>query len=253
VAAAIRTAVLLAAGRGTRLGELTARTPKPLLEVAGAPLIEHIVRALADAGIERFVVVTGYLAEQLEGWCARFAQGNPKIAIESARQRKLNGTAGAILTARPLIAAEARFIFGWGDVLMDRANYGRFVGRAAADDYDLLLAVNRVRDPFRGAAVYLTPDMRVERLVEKPGPGESTTNWNNAGLFAAGPMLLDYAERLTPSPRGELELPQATAAMIADGRMVRAIDMRGFWSDVGTPEDLELARRRFRPRESMHE
>ncbi|HVA81436.1 MAG TPA: sugar phosphate nucleotidyltransferase, partial [Candidatus Binataceae bacterium] len=74
------------------------------------------------------------------------------------------------------------------------------------------------------------------------------TEWNNAGLFAAGPTLFDYLERLEPSPRGELELPQAIAAMIADARTVRAIDMRGFWSDIGTPADLEVARRRFHPK-----
>jgi dTDP-glucose pyrophosphorylase len=131
---------------------------------------------------------------------------------------------------------------------MDRANYKRFVARAAEDDFDLLLAVNRVKDPWRGAAVYLAPGMRVERIVEKPPEGGSTTEWNNAGLFASGQIIFDYAGRLRPSARGELELPQAIAAMIADGRAVRALDIRGFWSDIGTPADLATARRHFRPR-----
>jgi NDP-sugar pyrophosphorylase family protein len=247
VAAPIRSAILLAAGRGTRLGAATAHTPKPLLEVAGAPLVEHIAGALADAGIERFAIVTGYLAEQVEAWCAGFARRHARLLVEPIRQRELNGTAGAILSARRFVEGEACFIFGWGDVLMDRANYGRFVERAGADDFDLLLAVNRVRDPYAGAAVYLTPDLRVERLVEKPARGTSKTNWNNAGLFASGASLLDYAARVTPSARGERELPQAISAMIADGKVVRAVEMRGFWSDVGTPEDLDAARRLFRP------
>ena len=248
MAAEIRKAVLLAAGRGKRLGGLTARTPKPLLEVAGAPLIQHIALALAEAGIGQFVIVAGYLAEQLDEWSAGFGKRQPELDLSVVRQSELNGTAGAMLAAKELVAGERRFIFGWGDVLMDRANYRRFAARAAEDDYDLLLAVNRMRDPWRGAAVYLTGEMRVERLDEKPARGTSSTPWNNAGLFSAGAALFDYLQRLEPSPRGELELPQAIAAMIADGLIVRAIDMRGFWSDVGTPADLELARRRFRPK-----
>ncbi len=246
----IRTAVLLAAGRGSRLGRFTADTPKPMLEVAGAPLIEHITGALAEAGVSRFIVVTGYLGTQVAEWCGRFARANPGIEVESVAQGELNGTGGAILAARGKIADDARFIFGWGDVLMDRANYDRFATRAAEDDFDLLLAVNRMKDPWRGAAVYLSADLRVERIIEKPPQGESTTEWNNAGIFAARPVLFDYAMRLTPSPRGELELPLAFDAMISEGREVRAIDMRGFWSDVGTPEDLEIARKRFRPKRS---
>jgi NDP-sugar pyrophosphorylase family protein len=248
VPVSIRKAVLLAAGRGTRLGELTARVPKPMLEIGGAPLLAHLIGALAEAGVFNFTIVTGYLGDQIEDWCARHACKNPTLAITTISQREVNGTAGAMLAARDTVAGEARFIFGWGDVLMDRASYGRFAERAVEDDFELLLAVNRMKDPWRGAAVYLSADMRVERLVEKPAKGASTTQWNNAGLFASGQIIFDYAERLRPSARGELELPQAIAAMIGDGRVVRALDIRGFWSDIGTPHDLEVARKRFKPR-----
>src|SRR5208282_2021689 len=246
---AIRRAVLFAAGRGTRLGALKEHTPKPLLDVAGAPLIAHIVGGLIEGGLHEFIIVEGYLGEQIAQWCGEFAEANAGVTIHAARQRQLDGTAGAMLAARDLLAGEARFIFGWGDILMDRENYPRFLGAAKQADYDLLLAVNSVDDPWRGAATYVAPDMRVERLVEKPGRGTSTTNWNNAGLFAATPLLFDYIARLEPSSRGELELPQAIAAMIADGRVVRAVEMHGFWSDVGTPEDLEAARAHFKKRQ----
>jgi NDP-sugar pyrophosphorylase family protein len=248
VAVKIDTAVLLAAGRGKRLGALTADTPKPILDVAGSPLVSHIVDALAAAGLTDFIVVTGYLSEQIEGWAKTRARENPRVKITTVRQPELNGTGGAMLAAKPHLAGQPRFIFGWGDILMDRANYPRFVHHARNDEYDLMLAVNRVKDPFRGAAVYVTPQMIVERLDEKPAPGTAKTEWNNAGLFAAGQMIFDYLARLTPSIRGELELPAAIAKMIADGRVVRAVDMRGFWSDVGTPGDLEAARAWFKPK-----
>jgi NDP-sugar pyrophosphorylase family protein len=243
----IRKAVLLAAGRGTRLGVLTANTPKPLIEVAGDPLIGHIVGGLADAGIAEVAIVIGYLGEQIEQWCEGARRAHPQIRLHTIRQAELNGTAGAMLAAKKFIAAESGFIFGWGDILMDRANYPRFAAAARDSDCDLMVAVNRMRDPWRGSAVYVDAAMRVERIIEKPPRGTSTTNWNSAGLFATTQLLFDYIARLAPSERGELELPQAIAAMIEDGCDVRALDVRGFWRDVGTAEDLEEARQRFRP------
>lgn len=237
--------VLLAAGRGTRLGAITAQTPKPLLEIASKPLIAHIVEGLTACDIRDIAIVTGYLAEQIEGWCAAFNGAHRDTTLKPIRQPQLNGTAGALLAARDFVQCEEAFIFGWADILMDREFYSRFLGAARALDYDLLLSVNWMHDPWRGAAVYTANDMRVERIVEKPPQGTSTTHWNNAGLFAATPRLLDYAARLKPSARGEFELPQAFPAMLADGALVRAVELRGFWSDVGTPEDLARARKLF--------
>ena len=248
MAGEISTAVLLAAGRGKRLGALTAETPKTLLDVAGSPLISHIADALVAAGLTHFIVVTGYRSAQVEQWAKTYQRESPGIKMTTVRQPQLNGTGGAMLAARPHLAGLPRFIFGWGDILMDRANYPRFVHHARVDEYDLMLAVNRVKDPFRGAAVYLSRDMMVEGLDEKPAPGTAHTEWNNAGLFATGQIIFDYLARLEPSVRGELEIPGAIAQMIADGRVVRAIDMRGFWRDIGTPEDLETARAWFKPK-----
>jgi NDP-sugar pyrophosphorylase family protein len=243
----IRKAVLLAAGRGKRLGALTDDAPKPMLEVAGKPLIGQIIDALAANEVRDIAIVVGHLASHIDEWCASRSREHPEVNLTTLHQAELNGTAGAMLLARNFVAREDAFIFGWGDILMDVENYARFIHSARSESCDLMLSVNRVRDPWRGGAVYVDADMRVERMVEKPAPGNSTTHWNNAGLFAATPLIFDYLAKLSPSPRGELELPQAIAMMIEDGREVRAVDVRGFWSDVGTPEDLESARKLFRP------
>src|SRR5208282_2772255 len=104
VGSEITTAVLLAAGRGKRLGALTADTPKVLLDIAGAPLISHVADALAGAGITHFVVVTGYLSEQIEGWAKTYQRENPGIKITTVKQPELNGTGGAMLAARAQLA-----------------------------------------------------------------------------------------------------------------------------------------------------
>jgi len=239
----VDTAVLLAAGRGTRMGALTALTPKPLLEVGGRAILERILGGLAGAGISRAVVVTGYLGEQIE---RRLGDGGGLgLEIRYARQAQPQGTAKALLQAEPF-AGSGAFVLGWGDILIEPAFYGELLGEFRRQPCDLLVGVNEVDDPWQGAAVYVDDTWRVVRMEEKPARGSSTTRWNNAGIFVAAPRLWAYARRLAPSPRGEYELPQAMAQMIDDGLTVRALPVRGFWSDVGTPADLEAARATFR-------
>ena len=173
----IRKAVLLAAGRGKRLSALTDHVPKPMLEVAGKPLLGHIVDALAANEIRDITIITGYLASHIDEWCARHGREHPEIHLTTLHQAHLNGTAGAMLLAKDFLADEAAFIFGWGDILMDDENYVRFIQAARSESYDLMLSINRVRDPWRGGAVYVDSGMRVERLVEKPAAGTSTSRY----------------------------------------------------------------------------
>jgi NDP-sugar pyrophosphorylase family protein len=242
----INRAVLLAAGRGKRLGEITRNLPKPLLKIGGKPLIGRIVESLGAADLSEIAIVTGYLADQIERWCKRWNRESLGVRLRTFRQGTVNGTAGALLAAREFVAHEEIFLFGWGDILMDRNNYFRFTEAARCRNYDLLLAVNRVDDPWRGAAVYVTSDMRVARIIEKPAPGTSATYWNSAGLFATSPMLFEYLDRVRPSPRGELEVANGVGMMLDAGCTIRAFEIRGRWCDVGTPEDFKLALASFR-------
>ena len=239
----MKTAVVLAAGRGTRMGELTSSTPKPLLEVAGRPLIDHVVGGIAAAGVERIVVVTGYLAARIEGALGDGARFGTEIRC--VRQERTDGTARALLLAEAHLAG-APFLLSWSDVLVAPGVYADVAREFATSACDAVLAVNEVDDPWRGAAVYVDADWKVTKLEEKPPRGTATTRWNNAGILACAPVVLDYARRLDASERGEYELPQAIASMVRDGRAVRALAVRGFWCDVGTPQDLEWADRELR-------
>ena len=234
----MRTVVILAAGRGTRMGTLTADRPKPLLAVRGRPLIDHILRGFAAAGLERAVIVVGYRAAQIE---AALGDGSAVgLTLRYCRQERPEGTARALLLAEALVDDET-FALGWGDVLVYPAFYGEFLQQYAVSRCAVQLAVNEVEDPWQGAAVYVDAQWRVTKLEEKPLRGTATTRWNNAGIFAFDRSIFGYARALTPSVRGEYELPRAVAAMVIDGCDVRAYPVRGFWSDVGTPADLERA------------
>jgi UDP-N-acetylglucosamine diphosphorylase / glucose-1-phosphate thymidylyltransferase / UDP-N-acetylgalactosamine diphosphorylase / glucosamine-1-phosphate N-acetyltransferase / galactosamine-1-phosphate N-acetyltransferase len=236
-------AVILAAGRGTRMGALTQTMPKPLLTLCGRPILEHIVLGLKAAGVDRMVMVTGYRGEQIE---QHFGDGSRlRVALTYRRQQQPEGTARALLLARDVVGNQP-LVLSWGDIVVDPENYSALVRGFDRIACEAVLTVNAVDDPWRGAAVSVDAEWRVTQLIEKPPRGASHTRWNNAGLFVFTPVIFAYAGRVQPSVRGEYELPQAIAAMIADGRSVRALPVRGFWSDLGTPDDLAAAERRYR-------
>jgi NDP-sugar pyrophosphorylase family protein len=233
-------AVLLAAGRGSRMGALTADTPKPLLPLCGRPIIEHILLGIQAAGVRRAVVVTGYRREQVE---ARLGDGSRLgLHITYRHQPQPEGTARAIALVRGDIGGEP-FLLSWGDVIVEPSQYAALLAEFRAAPCDVLLSVNDCEDPFRGAAVYVDATGRVVRLIEKPPRGTSQTRWNNAGIFVFTPAIFTYVDELQLSARREYELPQAIASMVADQRHIRAYPIRGFWSDLGTPADLAAAER----------
>jgi dTDP-glucose pyrophosphorylase len=233
-------AVLLAAGRGTRLGQLTAATPKPLLQVGGRPIIAHILDGLAAAGVAEVLIVVGYLGDQIE---RELGTDSPHgIRLTYARQERPLGTASAVALAKHFVSEE-QFFLGWGDIFVDRSNYARVV--EAARSADGALAVNEVPDPTSGGAVYVDDSMRVTWIVEKPAAGSSRTRWNNAGLMVLPPGIWPHVDALEPSWRQEYELPEAISAYVAAGGHLRAVPIDGLWFDVGTPEDLEAARAAF--------
>jgi NDP-sugar pyrophosphorylase family protein len=233
----IEEAVILAAGRGARLGALTANRPKALLEVGGRPAVLRIADGLARAGAARIVVVVGHLGDAVEAAFREFASAETAFA----RQTTLDGTARALARARPLLG-DGPFLFSWADILVEPRNYARVASAGAAG---AVLAVNDVDDPAEGAAVYADGKMRIQRIVEKPRPGTSTTRWNNAGFGVLPHAIWGAIERLEPSPRGEYELPRAIASLIERGEPFRAAPVVGPWFDIGTPDSLRAARASF--------
>lgn len=233
----ITTAVLLAAGRGARLGALTAENPKPLLRIGVDSVIDRIVVALRDLGLTRIVVVTGHLAERIESHLGAAYRG----LVQFARQDRPRGTADALRCAAGLLDPAEPFFLGWGDIVTSPEDYADVLA-AWQEGADAIVGVNRLDDPSAGASVVLTPDWKVTALVEKPPPGEAPSTWNNAGLMVFSPAVWDHLGGLVASPRGELELTDGLNAMIAAERVVRAAEVLGPWFDIGTPKSLAAAR-----------
>lgn len=233
----VSTAVILAAGRGTRLEPLTLDRPKPMIDVGKRPLLAYIVDCIRAAGIRRLVIVTGYLGHKIEEY---FGDGQSLgIDIEYVLQDTIDGTGGALRRARQQLGGEP-FLLNFGDILISKPNYQRIARDYQQSSGASMMAVNPVDDPCRGAAVYWEESSRtITRIVEKPAKGQSTTRWNQAGLFVFTPIIHSYIERLPLSPRGEYELTEAIHSMLSDGHPVRALPIEGLWSEIGTPDDLE--------------
>ena len=230
-------AVLLAAGRGTRMGAITEEIPKPLLPVHGKPLMEHIMDRLAEAGIRRFLVVVGFQGERIE---RHFA--NWRWPVEFRLQEPVNGTGSAARLAKQF-AGDEPFLLSFGDCLCSAAEYVRcltILRDSAATA--AVLAAKDIEDPWLGAAIY-EEDGRISRIVEKPPKGTSTTRWGSAGFYGFRPVIFDYLEKLTPSVRNEYEITSAFEMMLADGLELRISPVKGDWRDVGRPEDLAAANR----------
>jgi len=229
---AIRKAVILAAGRGTRMGELTAQLPKPMLRVQDKPLIQHVLERLEAAGIREFGIVVGYQSETLTSFLAGW-----HLPITFIHQETVNGTGAATLLTRDFVGGDS-FVLTFGDILCEPGAYQACIDAHNATPQTAgSIGVKDVDDPWQGAAVYEV-DGRIERIVEKPPKGTSTTRWNSAGVYAFRPVLFDYLARLTPSIRGEYELTSAYEQMLADGLDLRIGRLDGNWRDVGRPEDL---------------
>ena len=231
----MKQAVILAAGRGTRMGELTRALPKPLIPLNGRPMLLHILDRMSVAGIERVLLVTGYLGDRIEA-VAR-THGLP---VSFVRQTEIDGTARAALLAKDWVGTDP-FLLTFADILAESRHYTGmsdcFVGS------DGVLAARHVEDPFQGAAIYTDAAGRVEKIIEKPPLGSSTTHWNSAGIYVFSPGIFTQLERVPLSERGEYELTSAITQSIDAGSMLRLFALEGTWLDVGRPGDIATAER----------
>ena len=226
-------AVVLAAGRGTRMRELTVDLPKPMIEVRGKPVLQHIVEGLRDAGVFRFVIIVGYHAETIRNFFGDGRRHN--VDIGYVAQTVQDGTGRVVALARDFTGGSP-FILSYGDILISPENYRRVVD--LPNDCEAIVTVTRGEDVSKGGAVFVNERMELVDLREKPKPGEPTSSWYNAGLYAFRPSIFEFIATLKPSPRGEYELTDAVRDLAHSGKKTQALELAGEWADVRDPEVL---------------
>lgn len=218
--------IIMAGGMGTRLRPHTKKCPKPLLPVAGKPMLEHIIDRAKLEGFNHFVLAVHYLGHMIE---EHFGNGERlRVQIGYLREQAPLGTAGALGLLNP--APEAPFVVTNGDVITD-IHYGELLDfhmRHAADA-TMAVRVHEWQHPF---GVVQTKGLDIIGFEEKP----VTRSHINAGVYALNPAALDLL-----GEDSHCDMPTLFERLHGEAKRTVAYPMHEPWLDVGRPDDLIAA------------
>lgn len=231
--------VVPAAGRGTRMGDLTADRPKGLVEVAGEPLLSHCFETLLDLGVARLVVIVGYRGDAIR---RHYGNSYASTEITYIEQTEPRGLGDALRHATPAIDGD--FVLLNGDNVCN-ANTVELVRRhreTGADGTMLVENVSRER-ARQGGVLAFDGAGEVAGVVEKPADPPSTTI--PRGCYAFSERILSACAAIEPGSTGECELSDAIDRMLRDGARVETVRLEGWFVNVNTPADVERAKQRL--------
>ena len=219
--------IILAAGRGERLGSMTLDTPKPLIQLSGKPLIVHNIEKSVAAGIRRIGINVHYLADVIRNSLGPGARFGSEITYRF--EPELLGTAGAVRNFLDLIGDESVVVV-YGDNLSDIELRG-LIEFHREKSSDMSIALFEKDDVSQSGVADCDPNGRMSRFVEKPPPGLALGNWVNAGIYVIEPTLLrEIPEGF--SDFGRDWIPR----WIAEGRAIYGYKSAGRVVAIDTPE-----------------
>ncbi|MHA1631229.1 MAG: bifunctional sugar-1-phosphate nucleotidylyltransferase/acetyltransferase [Candidatus Freyarchaeota archaeon] len=227
--------MVLAAGEGTRMYPLTHTRPKPLLPVAGKPILEHILSMLKRGSVTEAAVVVGRHKDKVVE--AVGDGGRLGLKVEYIVQEKPLGTAHAASLAEEFVGGED-FILVNGDVLTEGENYGEAV-KAFRKHGSHVMALAEVADPSSYGVVEVKGE-KIVRVVEKPTV-KVGSNLVNAGIYVFSSEVFNSLREVPLSERGEYEITDAIQKIIDEGGEIIPYRIEGWWLDVGYPWDLLTA------------
>lgn len=227
------TAIIMAGGKGKRLGSLTTHTPKPMLHLSGKPILEHIVDRMRLSGIKKFIFCVNYLFEQIE---SHFGDGSNKDChIEYVRESKPLGTAGALGLVKMEKNLTSPFIVANAD-LMTHVDFRNLVESHDHNGVDVTVCVRQYTHQIPFGTITLDPLGKVLDIQEKP----EIVSHVNAGIYMFAPQILEKIET-----NRYLDMPDLIKKLISEHHKVDAYHVFEPWIDVGCPEDLKRASKDF--------
>ena len=216
-------AVIMAGGKGERLKPLTDSTPKPLLKVGGQPIIEHNINRLIKFGIDDFWLSIRYLGDQLVSFFGDGARKN--VNIEYVREDIPLGTIGALSKVKNF---RHDFILLTNSDILTNLDYEDFFLEfiRSGADVSVVTIPYSINIPY---AVLETTNGHVVSLKEKP----TYTYFSNGGIYLMKRSVIDFIPKDTFFNATDL-----MEKLITDGLKVHSYPLRGYWLDIGKPEDF---------------
>jgi len=240
-------ALVLAAGRGSRLGQQTAESNKCMLQLFGKPLVQYSLENAVQAGVSEIVMVVGYHAENIINGFGIDFEGT---RIQYVIQDDPRGLVHAIETAGPAIGGEDFMLF-LADEILWRPKHADMVANFEQQELFGICGVVQEPNPDEIRKTYaLIQDeatQRIHRLIEKPRRPPSNVRGTGNCIFRR--EILDYVA-LTPinQSRGEKELPDLIQCAIDDGEDVRSFDIGDAYVNINTPNDIQIAEQEYADR-----
>src|SRR5262245_12775319 len=218
-------AVIMAGGEGTRLRPLTSNTPKPLLSIAGRPMMEHVIQLLRRHGITDIVVTVAFMANAIRDY---FGDGSEfGVQLRYVDEPSPLGTAGSVRNAASLLTE--RFIVLSGDVITD-VDLSHIVEFHVAREALATIGLTPVDRPLDFGIVITRDDGSIDRCLEKPTWGQVFSDTINTGIYVLEPEILDLIEPARPVDFSAEVFPM----LLRDGLPLYGAVAHGYWEDVGT-------------------
>ncbi len=219
-------AVVMAGGEGSRLRPITIRRPKPMVPIAGKPVMEHILNLLKCHGITEVVVTVQYLASNIEDYFGNGSQLGMHITY--AREDTPLGTAGSVKNAEEHLSEP--FLVISGDALTDY-NLTEFIQYHCEKKSLSTLLLAHVHNPLEYGVIITNEDGHITQFLEKPSWGEVFSDTINTGIYMLDPQIFSYFERNKQFDFSQELFPY----MLKKGDPIYGyIAPSGYWCDVGS-------------------
>ena len=213
----IKSAILLAAGRGKRQRPYTDVTPKPLLTVNGRPTLDFVLRAVAKAGVERICIITNHLEEKIFEYVGDGSKWN--LSASFAHQSELRGNGDALTSVPQSWIQDEPMMVVATDYILKEDSLLELVQAQVKYQADIVMSLKEC--PIEELTVRSSVDMdsnwRVKRIIEKPKREEILSPYAASIMFILPPQIWEYLPKVKPSERGEIEMQSAIDRMIQDG------------------------------------
>ncbi len=221
--------MILAAGRGTRLGDLTSSTPKPLLPVANVPVMSYGIQCLHQLGINEICINVHYRGEQIKQAFADLPY------VTWAEEKELTGTAGGMKQVERHLNDDIVIVIA-GDSMIDIDVRPLLAAHRERGAF-ATLAMYQVSDPSQFGVVVTDEEGRIQQFQEKPVPGTEISNHANTGVYIFDPGVFD----LIPAGKHCDFAMEVFPEILRRGLPFYAFPITGYWTDIGKPIDYMKA------------